>query len=1803
VAHAQSPLKTMEQAAQELAAALHVPAPRGQAEREALTRAARRAMDSPDLRGITLGSDAWRSHELAALLDAGTSLTRIHRKFDQAVTTDAWDQDLLEVRATLSAKGASWSRRFSGEYRRAHRRVSGLLRQGKPPALEDRVRLIDAILEEQGHRASVTKQDSLGRELFGPRWEGERSDWDALSQLTDWVQVLRQDVGNGQLPPGIVDFLEGSPHVDHLGPLVKAVEEASLVHAGTAEAIRSGLESARRDLLDLGLRNPLLNYRLLRTRGLEVADELPAEVYRILLEEGRTMSFLPLPEEVPDDLVGQPAEDEPPAGPAARHTDTRLQTGLPSQELQARLLSTYHLANTFLQEQGVNTLFLALGMLTWYEDDGGDTARRAPLVLLPVALERSNVRDRFHLRHTGEDPGDNLSLRGRLRTEFRVTLPNLPEPDDLDIGEYLDAVETAIGDLPRWSVDRSSIVLGFFSFNKYLMYRDLDSDIWPEGVKPFEHPIMGALLSEGFDEPAPTIDTDDNLDRHLPPDKVYHVLDADSSQALALVDVNQGRNLVVQGPPGTGKSQTITNMIAEALGHGRTVLFVSEKMAALEVVKRRLAAVGLGDACLELHSHKSTKKAVLDELKRTLELGRPRLGQLESDLDTLTSLRDRLNAYCEAVNGPIGDSGVNPYQAYGELALLQLRTDGVNLPKLDIPSIQDWSEAEVRRKEDLVRELQARLSTGGVPQCHPFWGVRRRQILPADLELLHETLSPAQVSLDRLVDAASDLAGRLGLKTPTTPAEAQGICLGAKMVLSSPELTGVNFRATDWRTRREDLDALVRAGSELSRLYDLYGRVLTPAAWEQDLSQLRATLDINGRKWWRLLSTEYRRARDKLARLCLGSLPSGIDAQVRMLDAVTEARGLGVKVTQGNSLGQSAFGARWQSENSDWAALSELAAWVFELYLFVDGGQVPEGIIDFLAEAQPTAGIEEALGTVKVATEEHCRLAGAVVEVLDLDAAKRFGSGDGLADQPFAVQSEALDVWKARLNDIHDIVGFNNLSDSCAHEGLAPVSEAAVGWAEAADHLLDAFHLSWYEALVAKALAERETLARFDGPSHQQIVDRFKELDSLSLQRNRARLAMSHWERLPRQEGGGQLGTLRREFQKRRRHLPIRRLIEQAGNAVQALKPVFMMSPLSIATYIPPGSLSFDLVIFDEASQVRPVDAFGAILRAGQVVVVGDSQQLPPTSFFDTAGQATEEDDENVTTDIESVLGLFAAQNAPDRMLRWHYRSRHESLIAVSNSEFYNNSLVVFPSPDAERAELGLWFHHLPDTVYDRGRTRTNPREAEAVAQAMMEHARSSPHLTLGVAAFSVAQMQAIQDQLEIFRRGDPSLEGFFAAHPNEPFFVKNLENVQGDERDVIFISIGYGRDADGRIDMNFGPLNKDGGERRLNVLITRAKQRCEVFTNLTADDIDSQRTGAPGVRSLKAFLDYAASDGAGSPQEDSDGPAPPLQQAVASALAEAGYELRHQVGAAGHSIDLAVVDQERGSHYVLGIETDGPTYNSSHSSRDRDRLRQQVLEGLGWRIHRIWSTEWFRRPERELHRALLAIQSANTPTAGSAVSREAVSSPPRDISQLSKPVAPGAVEYRVANLKIDAVGPEFWAASEAAMALWVAEVVETESPVHREEVARRISGAAGLRRGKRFDSTIDQAINHAVELGRMRLDAPFLWWKDADQPALRDRSKLPAASRKIDLVAPEELSAAAHKVVAASYGIAQNDVPVAAARLLGFGRVTTEMRDRFDPVIRSMIASGVLVRRGDQLLIAEPPEAEPPESPEPLEA
>jgi hypothetical protein len=816
---------------------------------------------------------------------------------------------------------------------------------------------------------------------------------------------------------------------------------------------------------------------------------------------------------------------------------------------------------------------------------------------------------------------------------------------------------------------------------------------------------------------------------------------------------------------------------------------------------------------------------VLKELARTLEQGKPLNSVGEDDLASLKQLQDDLNLYCEAVSSHAGASGLGFVEVLGKY--LKLKRERPGLPILSFAPMASWSHAEQLRRRELVREVILHLEDMGRPDRNAFWGTDRIFFSPIEQNRASQALQQASEYLKSLQISAAALSDRLMLTHPATLSDVDVICRAARRAAEAPRLAGIQLTTGDWQVRRDAIGELLDAGAKMTACRAQNDSVLIEAAWEQDLLEVRASLLAYGDKWWRIFSSRFRAARARLQGLAKDALPKGSSDMLLLVDSVLAFQQSKKIYDQHEALGSALFGAQWQRQKSDWAVLDRLSSWVIQLHDDLGNGQIPKGILDFFAGHADATGFGEAATGIEQSIASLDMALATVLDVIGLSAQVGSDNVRSLALDDLSVR---LQQWGEGLSSLYQMARWNVLAGHLKAHGLDEILRMASS-TDQPELLTDILDVSWYSGLVQLVYEKNPPLQQFDRIRHEHQINRFRSLDLASLRHAQTSLAKQVWESMPNINHPGEMAILRGEINKKRRHMPIRQLIERAGRAIQQIKPVFMMSPMSIANFLPPGRLEFDVVVFDEASQVKAVDAFGAILRGKQVVVVGDTRQMPPTDFF--SREIEMDDDESSTSDIESILSMFKAAGTQERYLRWHYRSRHESLIAVSNVEFYDSKLVVFPSAGHHPHAKGISFDYLPEALYDRGRTRTNREEARAVARAVMSHALTTPDLSLGVAAFSVAQRDLIQVEIELLRRKTPSAEMFFTRDTSEPFFVKNLENIQGDERDVIFISIGYGRNESGRIAKEFGPLNREGGHRRLNVLITRAKMAMRVFFQL----------------------------------------------------------------------------------------------------------------------------------------------------------------------------------------------------------------------------------------------------------------------------------------------------------------------------------------------------------------------------------
>lgn len=1581
--------------------------------------------------------------------------------------------------------------------------------------------------------------------------------------------------------------------------------------SGIADVVRAKLKQARDQLIQRNLRNKLLNCALTskRSRQVRVVDELADEVFKLLWNQRREMTFAPgrgLQTEDAEEAAdpdygvwippeGDEADEE---GVSRRHRDRFLQTQLTAEGLQKRLTSLYYESIESEEEQGVNVLYLALGFVKWFEDGRSEVERYAPLVLLPVELVRKGARERFQLKARDEDLYANVSLKIWLSEQHSIELPELPESDDWLPSTYFEAVRRAIAGANRWEVVESEILLGFFSFNKFLLWRDLDPDNWPNPDQLLGHSVLRSLLApyeERGQADSPVIPEDGRIDEYFKAGDQVTILDSDSSQTRAIQMALSGRDLVIQGPPGTGKSQTIANIVAAAVHKGKSVLFVAEKLAALQVVYDRLREVGLSPLCFELHSRRASKNQVLAQLREALEAGAPPAVP-QSICENLDKVVTSLWEHSDRVHRHYEPSGYTPYQVIGGICRLQ--DEKVPPPDYSVRGADTWSAVQIETFLDEIGEGAQRLLLAGVPARHPWRECARGEVNPLDGQRLASHVRELSAALDALVAILrsvwplvrpSESSSLQSVEFSEIPRVVQALKLAAAKPGEPVELL-CNPRWTD------DLNALgrlVEVTQQLASIERNLESVFTDAAWTHEWTVVRSEIGGSGQSLLRFLRSGYREAVRTYRGVCKSTLPDGYAARVEALDQLIRGQHLRAELKDLESTFGDDLKSIWPSLPGGWQRLSTLAAWLRETSSIEPRLSVRNARL---------LGWSEQPGTW--AERLSSALAGVVAcfkTVSDVVQLVRPESRAESAEIPYTLGEllERVRGWSTtpeRFNEwpsARDFVG--KLREAIGAEFAEKVYVGKVPPAE----LRGRVKIAILEQVWNRMCQEDGQLSRIDGRTLDGYVHLFRSLDQDRVRAAASEVARRHFDCKPT-GSVGEMGIVRMELNKSRNHLAVRKLLDRAGSAIQALKPVFLMSPLSVAQYLAPGKLEFDLLLIDEASQVRPEDALGAVARAKQIVVVGDTKQLPPTNFFnrlvqDGDGGALDETEFDGSADLgamESILSLCDATLPDHTMLRWHYRSQHPALIAVSNHRFYDDKLLLPPSISTGQASdgLGIAFHRVASGGYDRGRSATNVLEADRVAEAVCRFARETPEKSLGVGTFSAAQRDVIRDRIEAHRRDSPELESFFATSRSAPFFVKNLESIQGDERDVIFISVGYGRDRDGRLTQSFGPINGNGGERRLNVLISRAKERCEVFSSITGDDIDVSNH-RPGTVALKQFLQYAEKGYLDVPKLkgktfDSD-----FEESVANFLSSRGYTVHPQVGMAGFYIDLGVLSPD-GNRYVLGIECDGATYHSSRSARDRDRIRQQILESRGWRIHRIWSTDWFNRRSSEENRLLDGLQRAER-TGGAKGPAARIAEPPPQ--QEAKPLLPvtekssESVMYVESSFKVRCNALPHEAPNQVREA--VRRIVDQEGPIHAEEVGRRVATVWGLdRAGARIQEAARRALRALERSGTVKSEGAFWLGAESEVVVVRDRSQTESATlRKPEYLPPKEIAVAATQILKENIRVEEQELVVEIARRLGFHRTGQGLWEVIRSVLEDEKGGNLEAEDGWVMLSAEP--------------
>lgn len=1542
-----------------------------------------------------------------------------------------------------------------------------------------------------------------------------------------------------------------------------------------------------RKLLDFSLRNNLLNMRI----GRKVIPFASFSIDHLedYLQAGENFQILSLPVREPlkpedtgiynSSLYTAQLEELVLQGLQTK----KIYAYLSHQELAEGLKYLYRESRTALEENGANTLFLVLGVLKWYESAKSERVRFAPLLLLPVEIVRKGGMQGYVVRVRDEEIILNITLIELLKQEYKIELHGLnPLPTDesgVDVKKIFAIIRTCIRHLKGWDVLEESM-LGLFSFNKFVMWNDIHT----HADKLKEHPILASLM-EGklmLTDSQPTVDARE-IDRSRQPSDFSIPIDVDSSQMEAVIEAGEGKSFILHGPPGTGKSQTITNMIANALYKGKRVLFVAEKMAALSVVQDRLSRIGLEPFCLELHSNKVTKSHFLKQMEEALNVV-----HIQSPVDYETKSRELLEkrklliGYLEALHRP-HVSGLSLYDCISHY----LAIEGHEL-SVDLNCLPQVSQERIRHYEEMLQELTTVFQITGHPANHPLAGLLIKDSTEEGRKRLGQLLAEYQKLLETGNRYRAYAVELWNLPLPDTAELLVILDTLNSLLRTMPLLNAALFEAFVQSELWSELKNICEAGMRRDEVASSLLQTCAPRILQEDSFLLRQEWRLVQEKWFLPRFFAKRAYLKKLRMFAPALTEEGVDGLLnqleeyevkrkRVCDRQEELSRLfchlavpGKEDWEKITLLMNQMSLLWNSMRR-LAEEAETDIWTLKTNLLI---QVDNEWPIFLQKH------ESYFTQMNVCVSETRKVSDMMAGLAEME----------LPEQDYSCTLLVrLNKWLSNMELSKDWFLWCKSRNGLIVEGLGVVVDAIIGQHMDVTEAANAFLKGLYHRLALRVVDADESLRMFNGLIFEKLIDKYRDLtrdfQELTKKELYCRLAARIPSMTMEAAANSEVGILKRNISNGGRGTSIRKLIDQIPGLLPKLCPCMLMSPISVAQYVDLDREKFDLVIFDEASQMPTNEAVGAIARGKALVVVGDPKQMPPTSFFSSSQVDEEEAD---LDDMESILDDCISLSIPSRYLTWHYRSKHESLIAFSNSQYYDGKLYTFPSIDDRASKISL----LPvQGSYDKGHTRCNRAEAEAIVKEVIRRL-ADPELSLrsiGIISFSKVQQNLIEDLLTEELSNHPELEAK-AYQAEEPVFIKNLENVQGDERDVILFSIGYGPDKNGKVSMNFGPLNNKGGERRLNVAVSRARYEMVIFSTLTSDQIDLRRTQSVGVEGLKKFLKFAengTSSIAASQIQTVESSC--MIHQIAAELRSHGYKVDMQVGRSNFKVDLAVVDVNNPNQYMLGILCDGKNYYKTKTTRDREIVQPGVLRMLKWQIERVWSMDWFTNRNKVVERLVAQLEELSKQAGAAAPPAEAPSVSYKKFTVENEPKVEllnnRRLPYQEAELPVPVspISIEEVLLSKAKVQKQLKTIIGIEQPITNTLLYKRIVRAWGLSRvTTRIQSMVDELLQE-VYADSLVVDNIRTYWTSKAASEGYDYYRVDS-KRTIQEIPLVEVMNATLYVIEQQVSLPKEDLKHIVAVQLGFSRKGANVDTATEQAIQFLLRDGLLVIIGDKV-------------------
>ena len=1466
----------------------------------------------------------------------------------------------------------------------------------------------------------------------------------------------------------------------------------------------------------------------------------------------------------------------------------RLWTPLLPNEMSRRLIALYRQGKTDMEEGGVNTLYLAIGFVEWKAEENDEKSYLSPILLLPVRLQRKSIADGIKISRIDSETIINETLLELLRSQYNLTVPGIsPLPTDgsgVDVAQVMQIFRQTIKGMKGWEV-REDACIGHFSFGKFVMWNDMTSRLEILKRNPLiSHLISGSgLFDDGIDVFPP-----EDISKHLDLSKLYCPVSADSSQLTAVLYSEMGKSFVLHGPPGTGKSQTITNIIAHNLALGKRVLFVSEKKAALDVVHKRLSQIGLKPFCLELHSNKSGKAEVLaqfSEALQTADMQTP--AEWNNTIDSLNSLRQELDSYVKELHFQY-PNGFSAYDCFaGILNSKCISSVSEVSPKIDFltQSSDDYSHSR-QTFFDLI-EARRNIGAGNLQDFKLIDSLLWSPVLESNLL---ESARKLPASAEELLKNYSVIAEHISLPETQNSADIYQAALIGATLKESTDIPGAFF-SNDFTEKVNFISAFAENARKLASLKEKLQAYRLENFTDFDFSGIEKRIKQNESAFFLIRFFKNSALLKELSVLKKsGGVKLSIEELKNLIPDAQQYLSTMKIYTDGRVKASVYLEKHWDEENTQWDTLQpkiDTAKTVLEQVSAISKGneQIKKAVLSRLQVLMPDISSQCSHDSVLRNDINNLFESWNEFQHNLQDFTQYSQTASSIADIT-VLQSKTANII-AHISSLRNVLRYRKLYDETA----------ACGWGELADVLENTpdigdftaiYDTLFFKKMLDQILSNSPLLCQFSGTVQNDRVKKFSEFDTKYMNLTQKLIFSKLAANLPRRRSGPcpegtELGVLKRECEKRARQKPVRMLLEQIPTLVPILKPCFLMSPLSVAQYLPADSDPFDLIVFDEASQIPVWDAIGVIARGKQLIVVGDPKQMPPTNFFNKTDGENEDLDCEETEDLESILDECIVAGIHSAHLNWHYRSRHESLIAFSNHHYYEDRLNTFPA--AQNSEkLGIRFEFVPDGVYERRKSRTNKKEAEALVKYVFDRLEKSKgnYRSIGVVTFSQAQKDLIEDLMEKEHSKHPNLESYFNDNSEEPLFVKNLENVQGDERDVILFSIGYAPDDTGKFSMNFGPLNRQGGERRLNVAITRAKEQVVVFSSIRANQIDLSRTNATGAAHLKYFLDYAEKKTTIHSKNTVDSNADGLMETITEFLTNRGYVVEQNVGCSGYRIDLAVRHPEKSNEFIIGIECDNLSYALQNTARDRDSLRHQVLKGLGWNIYRAWCVDWAFDRLRSECELLEFIKNAENAAQETSEKEESEANEPEQDTFCTAvsvpPVSENRKEYNAWQASGSLNQDKFFENSgKKIIREQIYAIISQESPVYESVIRKRITKAWGFSRtGENIKKVLDNCLK--IDLQTTSLGEQKVFWSAEQNPAeyrYYRTGDTEENRRAIDEIPPEELANAMYEVLVDFNSCKQETLFRETIKLFGLSAVTSKAKKYLEYGFTALQKSG----------------------------